>query len=169
MTVTELLKKLFGSTEPSQEYIEAITRLADAKVNQRFLNDSASHAKLLSDLMIGRAEKETIIYSKCLKEAYFKDALAKAKGKVRILVDNADAAEWVRALGVHITVRSTSRPIGQHFFVVDGESFRMELDRDPKIAVANFNEPTACSALRKRFDKSWGSAEDIQQGHLEYA
>lgn len=139
-----------------QEYIDEITGLADANENRRFLNDSTVHADLLIRLMVGRAQTGTLIYTGSLPEESYREALAVAQGRIRILADDEDGAAWVReAFPDKVELQAPKQPIGDHFFVVDGRSFRLELDHGKATALANFNEPDVCEKLTKRFERAW--------------
>lgn len=143
------------------EYEAAVTKYADEHKNQRFLNDSHSHANLLANLMIGRTSEcdDILIYSKSLPLSCFGDALSNSKSKnIRIILDDASGGEQIKNLPQkdRISVRVLNTIDGAHFWVA-GDSFRLEIDHDNAKAIANFNDPEAIEILRARFEKLWSS------------
>lgn len=157
-----LLKKYKGRLQ--DEYILAIADMAEGHVNRRFLNDSQVHAGLLIDSMIVRAKTtgETRIYSGSLKAECFKEVLTSGSQKIRILVDNMDAAQKtigsIGKLDKRVQILPVVKKWTNHFFTM-GDSFRYELDDGKAAAVANFNEPTIVGKLNDRFDAMWLAAE----------
>jgi len=152
------------SATVTDEYRDAVTRLADEQKNQRFLNDSHDHAKLLAELMIGRADEndDVLIYSQKLPVACFGDALRSSKStNIRVLLDDQRGDEEIQNLPVEVKSRIKSRvlpaPDGAHFFI-SKNSFRLEIDHSKAKAVANFNDPEAIHILRSRFENLWTSA-----------
>jgi len=80
----------------TNEYKAAVTALADKKQNRRFLNDSADHAKLISDLMIGRAceDDEVFIYSGALGKGCYDESIQNSKARqIRVLLDDKAGLE----------------------------------------------------------------------------
>lgn len=144
------------------EYEAAVTKYADEHKNQRFLNDSHSHANLLANLMIGRTSEcdDVLIYSKSLPSSCFGDALSNSKSKnIRIILDDASGRERIEALPQNqdrFQVRVLNTIDGAHFWVA-GDSFRLEIDHDNAKAIANFNDPEAIKILRARFENLWSS------------
>lgn len=156
------------SVKVTPEYEAAVTKFADEKKNQRFLNDSRDHARLLAKLMIGRTNEydDVLIYSKCLPASCFGDALKHSKsGNIRIILDDAGMAKEIdnlpREVNDRIKLRIFEGVDGAHFFVA-GNSFRLEIDHDNAKAVANFNEPSAVKKLTQRFESLWGVARQIE-------
>lgn len=160
-----LLNKYKGKLP--KDYILAIAELAENHTNRRFLNDSYFHAQLLIECMIGRATvaDETRIYSGALKAECYKEILNAGSQKVRILVDDFDAAqETIKALNQQngrITILPVATKGNNHFFTM-GDSFRYELDDGKAAAVANFNEPDMVAKLNARFEAMWKAAEVIK-------
>lgn len=147
-------------TKVTEEYRTAVTALADNKENRRFLNDSSDHAKLLADLMIGRAKKgeEVLIYSGAMRDGCFVDALKSFKGTARILLDSSDGLGVINGFSKEICERIQAQVLekrdGNHFFVA-GASFRYEMDHNDATAIANFNEPATVEKLKDRFESLW--------------
>lgn len=151
------------STKLTPEYEAAVTALADHKENRRFLNDSCAHAKLLANLMVGRAKAgdETLIYSGELGKDCFKDALISSKGRVRVVLDSKDGKALIDSLPVAVKDRVELRLAttkGEHHFFVSNNSFRYETDDNDSTAVANFNEPETVAKLKALFELMWGTA-----------
>lgn len=147
-----------------QEYIDAVTKLANDKTNRRFLNDSGEHAKLLIDLMIGKSKQgeQVIIYSGELKANCFGDALKTAKGDIRILLDDNAGFSVIKNLPEDVQKRIQVKLVEQkdqsHFFI-SGTAMRFERNHNDATAVANFNEPEEkLTILRSRFEQMWESA-----------
>lgn len=157
-----LLEKYKGRLP--DEYIIAIADMAEGHEDRRFLNDSQAHAALLIDSMIVRAKTtgETRIYSGSLKAECFKEVLMSGSQKIRILVDNMDAAqktiESMGKLDDRVQILPVVKKWTNHFFTM-GDSFRYELDDGKAAAVANFNEPAIVKKLNERFDTMWLAAE----------
>lgn len=152
-----------SSTKVTPEYESAVTKLADEHINQRFLNDSHDHAKLLAKLMIGRASEndEVLIYSRSLPPSCFGEALRHSKSEnIRIILDDEIGKEEISKLSIDDGGRIKSQvlgvPDGAHFWVA-GNSFRLEIDHGNAKAVANFNDPVAIQILKARFEKLWVS------------
>ena len=151
-----------------REYIEAVTALADNKTNKRFLNDSSAHARLLADLMIGRGNSDSLIYSKNLPISCYRDAILEAvnaKKKVKVLVEESiDNLSWKKTIPNFETFidikKITPSFIGQinHFFV-SGHAFRYEKDHDQATAISNFNEPSVAASLKDSFMFMWNASE----------
>ena len=142
------------------EYVDAVTELANSKTNRRFLNDSAEHAKLLANLMIGKSSEEdtALIYSGELKEPCFNEALKSARGKIRILLDDPKGLEVLATISnrnrIQVRIAKPNQQKINHFFVC-GSAFRVELDHGKATALANFNEQSVVDQLRAQFDISW--------------
>lgn len=154
-----------GAVTP--EYRKAVTELAEKKENRRFLNDSSDHAKLLIELMVGRAQEsdEVIIYSGSLKAECFDESLRATAATIRILLDDAKGIDVIDALPPDVRSRVQVRVVrtkdGNHFFVA-GSAVRYELSHDDATAVANFNEPPAeLQKLRERFERMWKDAAAV--------
>lgn len=151
------------SARVSPEYEAAVTKLADEHKNQRFLNDSHHHAKLLADLMIGRATEydDVLIYTRSLPTSCYGDALKNSKSKnIRIVLDDASGVSEIESLPKEVQSRINYCVLqaadGAHFFVA-GDAFRLELDHHNAKAVANFNDPDAIEVLGGRFNNLWSS------------
>lgn len=161
------MEKSRCTPQVTTEYRDAVTALATNKENRRFLNDSCEHAKLLAELMVGRAQndnEDTVIYSGELGKDCFNNALVTSQGKVRILLDNKSGNEIINSLPenvrARIEVRMTKHPCDEHFFV-SGNSFRYETDHEKSTAVANFNEPETANKLKALFNNMWDQAIGI--------
>jgi hypothetical protein len=158
---------LFERTD-IREWEKAVTMLADAHENRRFLNDSVAHAKILAGLMIGRSKDSALIFSGSLREDCYGESLGKASGKLRILVEDAGNLGWIARLpnAGQIEVRKVGAraPAANHFFVADAASFRLERDHKKASALANFNEPDTCQVLTARFNVVWPEAEAVSCG-----
>ena len=148
----------------TSEYRKAVTELADKKEDRRFLNDSSDHAKLLIELMIGRAKTgdEVLIYSGKLKAECYRESLINSSATIRVLLDDTAGESIITALPSDLQNRIECRIVknkdGNHFFIA-GSAMRFELDHDDATAVANFNEPdTELRKLRDRFEKMWDEA-----------
>lgn len=149
----------------TDEYRDAVTKLADNKTDRRFLNDSGEHATLLANLMIGRsqADDEVLIYSGELVPAYFENALISAKGKIRILVDDKKGLSVIdnlpKDVRSKIQIKQISAEKDSNHFFVSGKAMRYELSHDKATAVANFNEPDSqIQKLKTTFNKMWDCA-----------
>lgn len=168
-------RKYFGTPQHvslrthCEEYRKSVTELANKGVSRRFLNDSKEHAKLLADLMIGRAKdnEEILIYSGQLEEPCFNDALRDSRGPIRIVLESDNELSVLEKLPEEAKGRIEARVLNpgkarkNHFFVV-GSSFRLELDHGKATAMANFNEPKAADQLRKHFEQLWEQAEAFE-------
>ncbi|MDP2382446.1 MAG: hypothetical protein Q8N00_06555 [Nitrospirota bacterium] len=158
---TQSPPKVTPESKVTPEYREAVIKMADEHRNERFLNDSPEHAKLLADLMIGRAEEadEVSIYSKSLPMFCYADALRNCKSQnIRVILDDASGrAELPEDLSSRMKIRILDIADGAHFFTAK-DSFRLEMDHEKAKAVANFNEPEAVQKLRSRFEHLWASA-----------
>lgn len=148
----------------SKEWLEAVTKLSENKTERRFLNDSADHAKVLIDLMIGKSQEQddVMIYCGELKPSCFGDALQSAKGHIRIVLDDQKGFSVIRTLPQEVQNRIQAKLLnekdGSHFFVA-GTAMRYELSHDEATAVANFNEPPSeLEKLKVRFNKLWENA-----------
>lgn len=151
------------NTQVTQEYREAVTALADNQEDRRFLNDSRAHAKLLAELMIGRAteDTETCIYSGSLGKGCFAEALSSSEGTIRVLLDSKEGLDITNALDElvrnRLKVKIAELPHSNHFFI-SGNSFRYEKDHNDATAIANFNEPETVKKLKALFDSMWSAA-----------
>lgn len=153
----------------NEQYIKAVTELADTKTNRRFLNDSSEHAKLLSNLMIGRAgrEDEVFIYSGALGHQCFNQSLLLCQAeKIRILLDEAAGQSVIDAMPDNVKSRIELRIVPQknrwnHHFFVAGTAYRYEKDHQDTTAISNFNEPEMIIRLKEIFDKMWNIAHAI--------
>lgn len=161
---TQSPPKVTPESKVTPEYRDAVTKLAEERKNQRFLNDSPEHAKLLAELMIGRSDEndDVLIYSEKLPLSCFGDALNNSKSaKIRVLLDDVSGVEEIKKLSPEVSSRITSRvlkgPDGSHFFLTKN-SFRLEIDHAKAKAVANFNDPEAIHILRSRFESLWTNA-----------
>jgi hypothetical protein len=150
-------------TPVTPEYKAAVTKLAHEQKNQRFLNDSPDHAKLLAKLMIGRAKEndDVLIYSKSLPSFCYDDALQDSKShNIRVILEDESGVAVIdnlpEAVKAHVEHRVLATPNGAHFWVA-GKSFRLELDHQKAKAIANFSDPEAVQTLRARFEKLWSS------------
>lgn len=157
------------TSKVSQEYIDAVTALADKKENRRFLNDSSEHAKLLANLMIGRKtdSDDCVIYSGSLPLSCFKDAIIAAHGKIRVLVDDEANIEALEKEIPDFEHKLEIRKIAQrhasqinHFFVC-GSAFRYEMNHSHATAISNFNEPEVTNSLTTSFNTMWDGSSAV--------
>lgn len=154
-----------STTKVTPGYKTAVTKFADEQINQRFLNDSIDHAKLLAGLMIGRAKEsaDVLIYSEKLPSECFGDAISNSRSEnIRIILDDKKGIEEINKLPDAIKSRIQYRVLetsdGAHFWVA-GNSFRLEMDHGSAKAIANFNDYDAIETLSSRFEKLWLTAK----------
>lgn len=166
-----------------QDYVEAITLLADEQANRRFLNCSNAQAELVVGLMISQNSEysEVLIYSESLGPAFYKEILQNPRGRFRVIFCNTKALEVILALPKEvqdrIDYRASSTPRSERFLVI-GDAFRYQLSEishlvfgriiqyEPDIrkssselfVVCNFNEPESAQKLRARFESMWEEA-----------
>ena len=148
----------------THKYIAAVTNFADEHKNQKFLNNSHSHANLLAELMIGRAGEydDVFIYSKSLPLSCFGDALAKSKSKrLQAILSDKGGEENIKKLHKDVQKKIEYRFLkeidGAHFWIA-GDSFRLEIGNGNAMAVANFNDSESVEILRTRFERLWSRA-----------
>lgn len=167
----------------SQEYRDAVTKLAEVKKNQRFLNGTNADAKVVAGLMIARAEEadEVLVYSDALSAAFYKEVLRHSKCRIKVLLDDREGINIIKALPQDVQSRLECRVTkvagGAHFLVSD-DAFRYELEypthlvfgivvqyetkhpepHDELFVVCNFYEPRISQRLRDRFGDMWTNA-----------
>lgn len=175
-------KKERNATVP-EEYRNAVTKLAEIKKNQRFLNGTNAHAEVVAGLMIAHAREadEVLIYSDALSEAFYQAVLRYSKCRIKILLDNSDGKDIIKALPQDVQnrldYRMTRVADGAHF-LVSGDAFRYELEyptrlvfgivvqlkpehpepHDELFVVCNFYEPRITRRLQARFEDMWASS-----------
>lgn len=148
----------------TDEYKEAVTKLAENKTDRRFLNGSGAHAKLLINLMIGKSQdtEEVVIYTGELNPEYYEDALKTARGNIRILLDDDKGLSVLNNLPEASRKRIKAykaKEKGNNHFFVSGTAMRFEMNHSDVTAVANFNEPEKVrTTLKAHFDKMWERA-----------
>ena len=148
---------------PNEEgYISDLLSYMYKRKDHYFLNDSLGHATLLADLMIGAAEKYVLIYTGSLAEQCYKFALNSLDESVKIYVlyDKAPSHNWWDGKHQIQAIMATSRPQIKnenvnHFFVVDGQAFRYEIDHSKATASANFSQEDVCKGLTQVFVTAW--------------
>lgn len=167
----------------SQEYRDAVTKLAEIKKNQRFLNGTNADAKVVAGLMITRAEQvdEVLVYSDALSADFYKEVFRHSKCRIKILLDDREGINIIKALPQDVQNRLEYRVTrvadGAHFLVSD-DAFRYELEyptrlmfgivvqyetkhperHDELYVVCNFYEPRITQRLRTRFEDMWANA-----------
>lgn len=185
MALTFFFKRHARNSEEKlpQDYVEAVTLLADEQVNRRFLNDSNAQAGLVSMLMVSHnpGHNEVLIYSESLEPAFYRDILLNTTARFRVIFCNTKALELLKPLPKdvqnRIEYRASSTPRGERFMVV-GNAFRYQLaeishlmfgkiiqyEPDARrssselFVVCNFNEPGSARKLRDRFEAMWDEA-----------
>lgn len=158
-------KKLYLERPMSDDYRFAVTKLAYDRTNQRFLNDSNEHAKLVARLMVSRVVGggDVLIYSDSLKPGFYAEILCYSKCHFRIIVGNTAAVEVIRSLPQEaqnrIEFRASNTPKRNHFLVA-GNSFRSEISdcSDELQVVCNFCESEVVEDLRNLFGAMWEKA-----------
>lgn len=147
-----------------------ITRIANAEVNRRFLNDGNNFAKIVVWLMIRRnlPPDEVLIYSKALTPSFYAEimratALLDSKIRFRIVLDEKDGVNVINNLPEEVQKRIDFRIIDSHLgahFLVTRCAYRYELIECPNelLVVCNFNEPESALRLRNNFEKLWANS-----------
>jgi hypothetical protein len=139
------------------EYIKDVFYSFLEKKDEVIFNDSPEHARLLLDLMIGKAKKgdDVFIFSGSLHENAFRDALTATNGNLHIIVEQEPSTAIKNILtnkGFSYKLLPEGHPRMNHF-VVSGNSFRSEINHDDGTAVANFNNPALADFLKKRYQE----------------
>lgn len=166
-----------------QDYVEAITLLADKQGNRRFLNGSNAQAELVAGLMVSRNSEhhEVLIYTESLEPAFYKEILQNSRGRFRVIFCNTKALGVIRALPKdvqdRIDYRVSNTPWSERFLVV-GNAFRYQLaeishllfgkiiqyepgtrrSSNELFVVCNFNEPETAQKLRDNFEILWANS-----------
>jgi hypothetical protein len=156
-------------------YSDAVRALAINKTDKRFLNDSAAHAKIIAEFMLGNSTSDDCqIYSGRLVKECYGDALSKFSGnKIRVIIDHTSASDTIKEdfadliaskkLSVRILNNANSQFDNVNHFFITGSGYRYELDHDQARAISNFNEPTTTEKLKVIFEKMWEASADAFQ------
>ena len=156
------------------EYVNAAATAQEKQLNMRFLNDSHDYAKLLADLMIGRAttRHDVAIFTRGLDRSCYVDALKDTQAnKVRVVAQDASVvqsnlallpAEARNRIEVRIQPEIQTAESEAHFFVA-GKSYRYELDHTKATAVANFNDALSTQNLMGKFNALWKSSAPLNE------
>ena len=151
--------------ELPRDYRKAVTKLADDKVDQRFLGASDAHAKLVAGIILEHSTEasEVLIYSKALEDAFYEEVLRFSKCHIKVVLDSEEGIKVIRRLPQDVqnrlVVRFTNTPKGAHFLFLNN-AVRFELKGNELFAVSNFNESDeAIQRLRDRFEELWENAE----------
>lgn len=152
------------------DYIHEVTKIADARKNRRFLNDSNSHAELVFWLMIRalRFNDEVLIYSSSLDLPFYSRILSgscflDSKPVFKIILDDKVGLEIIKKLPEdaqnRIDCRIATKKDDAHM-IVTHHAFRIEAKdyHDELFVVCNFNEPEVAEGLKKRFNRIWENA-----------
>lgn len=158
------------------EYSDALTKIADERTNQRFLNDSNSQAELVFWLMLRslRPNDEVLIYSDALSHPFYLRILAgpcflKSKPVCKIVLDDKAGIEIIKKLPEdaqrRIDCRLAPTKDGAHM-IVTHHAFRFEAKdyHDELFVVCNFNELEVVERLKKRFDRIWENSVPVPVG-----
>lgn len=168
--IWESFLKLFppvicSTGELPRDYRKAVTKLADDKIDQRFLGASNEHAKFVAGLILEHSTEssELLIYSEALEDAFYEEVLRFSKCHIKVVLDNEEGVQIIRRLPQEVqnrlVVRFTHTPKGAHFLFLNN-AVRFELKGDELFAVCNFNESDeAIQKLRDRFEELWKNAE----------
>lgn len=163
------------TNENLSSYEEDVRALANGRVDKRFLNDSADHAKIIAEVMLGASTaEECLIYSGGLTKDCYGQALEKFNGqRVRVIVEQEQSVETVkrdyapllasRKLLLKVLFNQDGHFDEINHFFVSGDSFRYELDHPNARAISNFNEPETAQQLKANFEKMWEVSKDALQ------
>ena len=168
--IWESFLKLFppvirSTGELPREYRKAVTKLADGKVDQRFLGDSGEHAKFVAGLILEHSTEasEVLIYSKALEDAFYEEVLRSSKCHIKVVLDNEEGIQVIKRLPQDVQNRLVFRfahtPKGAHFLLLNN-AVRFELKGDELFAICNFNESDeTIKKLSNRFEELWKNAD----------
>ncbi|HBH71244.1 MAG: hypothetical protein UU88_C0019G0003 [Parcubacteria group bacterium GW2011_GWC1_42_11] len=156
------------------EYINAVTKLARKRKDQRFLNDGNNFAKLVAWLMISsvRPMDEILIYSKALTQPFYStilraSCLLDSKPVFRVVLDDKEGIEVIKKLPEDVQSRIDCRlaatPEGSHMLLTP-VAFRAEAKscHDELFVICNFYEPEVVQALKTRFERIWANSAPCQ-------
>lgn len=168
--IWESFLKLFppvicSTGELSRDYRKAVMKLADDKVDQRFLGASGDHAKFVAELILEHSTEasEVLIYSRALKDAFYEEVLRFSKCYIRVVLDDKEGIQVIKRLPQdvqnRVLVQFTHTPKGAHFLLLNN-AVRFELKGDESFAICNFNESDeTIKKLSNRFEELWKNAE----------
>ena len=138
---------------------------------QRIANDSAAHAAILIEEIVGHASRSIDVVCHSLSMDVWglpsvrqavERAIFERRARVRIVVTDEQACQenvaYYRAIGA--TVQIFPRPdFCVNFLVADGRYFRVEPDCSARKGFAYINKPDWAAELAADFDKIYGLAQ----------
>ena len=151
-------------------YRAAIEYLAKNKKNKDFYNHGGEHAKIVFANIFENAKHEVRIFAEDLKSdvpnsGEYKQALSKFfenGGTAKIMIENnpdlnKPIYELLRTNKDKVSIKKTSiRPKYENVFVnfstADDHIYRLEVDKEEKLARGNFNDTKFTTMLNERFD-----------------
>ncbi len=154
---------------------QVATRVQDM-LGEPIPNSSADHAAVLIEHLFGSADRRMDIVADTLPAQIFAtpDVLEKAEaflakpgGRLRLLVEDADAisahplfgpAAARGAIDVRVAPPSVCSRIAFHFAVSDGTSYRFQHDRTLHAAVGAFGDMDGAANLENIFQSLWDAS-----------
>lgn len=162
------------------DYRKQIDRLISKADGEVALNGSVSHAAMVIERMLARAQHKVRIMTRYLDPLiYCDDSTVRAavdflrSGKeLRILVDEYDPSALdddnhlltLKSVG-NLQIRQVPEPLREsialNFSVMDDKGFRLEKDQSGATAVVSFGNESINSRLSALFEKVWEQSEAI--------
>lgn len=146
-----------------------------------FDNSSAEHATVLIKKMFEYGKKEINIYTGCLADGiYGNDELVEtakkylsAGGKLQIIFQDQlskssiEDKKFVQACrGSNVVFYQLQQQyhntVGNHFSTMDGKAFRLETDKDKKLAIASANNEEQCKIFNEIYSNLLNGADKIE-------
>ncbi len=161
-----------------KRYREDVMRAALRRDGHPIYNGSLEHAEVLVEQLFASANSQVSVFTGKLNPRVFAsrrvlekvgEFLGKAGCKVRILIDDPDAVDWLDHGFVRHFRQSddltfkrldedVSSKINFHFIVADDDCYRFESDKHKPEAIASFGDKVGGERLSGVFQELWNEA-----------
>lgn len=159
-------------------YRTKIDRLISAADGSITLNGSTSHAAIVVERMLSRAQERVSIMTRYLDPLVYSDPMTlraaieflRGGKKIRVLVDQVEKDGERNEFGNlyaegDIEVRQVPEPLREsiaiNFSVMDNKGFRLEKDESGATAVVSFGNDEVTDRLLVLFDKVWAQSQSV--------